>query len=111
MCLHQVVIVSKIDDSKLTTKFICPDISSVAAVTQCLSTSCFQILCMKLAGKLKKKPSIHLHVVRSFCCLADDFKDAKLPPYYKTAAPPKIQKGPVYVSVPCANDRVQVPRL
>ncbi|KAL8437475.1 hypothetical protein ACSSS7_000898 [Eimeria intestinalis] len=62
MPLPQVVIVSKIDDPKLTTKFICPDISSVTSITQCLT----------------------------------DFKDGKLAPYYKSAAPPKMQKGPVY---------------
>ncbi|KAL8446400.1 hypothetical protein Emed_004854 [Eimeria media] len=62
MPLPQVVIVSKIDDPKLTTKFICPDISSVSSITQCFT----------------------------------DFKNAKLAPYYKTAAPPKMQKGPVY---------------
>ncbi|KAL8273429.1 hypothetical protein Esti_002674 [Eimeria stiedai] len=62
MPLPQVVIVSKIDNPKLTTKFICPDISSVTRITQCLT----------------------------------DFKNAKLAPYYKTAAPPMMQKGPVY---------------
>lgn len=60
--LPQVVIVSKINDPKLTRKFICPDILSKAAITQCMT----------------------------------DFIEGKLPPYYKTADPIKMQKGPVY---------------
>ncbi|XP_026190498.1 uncharacterized protein LOC34620455 [Cyclospora cayetanensis] len=60
--LPQVLIVSDIDDPKKTTKYICPNISTKQAITECLNA----------------------------------FKEGRLQPYYKSAEPPKIQRGPVY---------------
>ncbi|OEH73993.1 thioredoxin domain-containing protein [Cyclospora cayetanensis] len=65
--LPQVLIVSDIDDPKKTTKYICPNISTKQAITECLNA----------------------------------FKEGRLKPYYKSAEPPKIQRGPVYGSGAC----------
>ncbi|KAL8426230.1 hypothetical protein Efla_007039 [Eimeria flavescens] len=62
LSLPQIVIVSKIDNPKLTTKFRCPEISSIVKINQCFT----------------------------------DYADGKLAPYYKTAALPRVQRGPVY---------------
>lgn len=104
----QVVVVTHIDSARQLTKFLCPSTESAEAIRLCFGERRRPRLSRARSATSEREPAT-LHCLLLSGGLAERFEKNLLAPFFKSAEPPELQKGAVYVRLAGPDRRCSKP--